>query len=88
MSGFGGMLAFELHDVATARKVAESTQIFLLAESLGGVESLVAYPPLMSHATMTEEQRVQRGIPPTLLRLSVGVEDSADLIEDLAQALA
>jgi cystathionine beta-lyase/cystathionine gamma-synthase len=87
MRGFGGMLAFELHDVATARKVAEGTKVFLLAESLGGVESLIAYPPLMSHATMTEEQRVARGIPPTMLRLSVGVEDTDDLIEDLAQAL-
>lgn len=85
--GFGGMLAFELKDVATARKVAESTQAFLLAESLGGVESLIAYPPLMSHATMSEEQRLERGIPPTMLRLSVGVEDAEDLIEDLAQAL-
>lgn len=87
MRGFGGMLAFELHSVEAARKVAESTQVFLLAESLGGVESLVAYPPLMSHATMSEEQRLARGIPPTMLRLSVGVEDATDLIEDLAQAL-
>lgn len=87
MSGFGGMLAFELHSVADARKVAEGTKVFLLAESLGGVESLVAYPPLMSHATMTEVQRVERGIPPTMLRLSVGVEDAQDLIDDLAQAL-
>jgi cystathionine beta-lyase/cystathionine gamma-synthase len=55
---------------------------------LGGVESLIAYPPLMSHATMTEEQRLEKGIPPTLLRLSVGIEDAQDLIEDLDQALA
>jgi cystathionine beta-lyase/cystathionine gamma-synthase len=85
--GFGGMLAFELATVAEARKVAENTQVFLLAESLGGVESLIAYPPLMSHATMTEEQRVERGIPPTMLRLSIGVEDPQDLIEDLDNAL-
>lgn len=87
MTGFGGMLAFELKTVEDARKVCESTQVFLLAESLGGVESLIAYPPLMSHATMTEAQRVERGIPPTMLRLSIGVEDKDDLIEDLAQAL-
>lgn len=87
MSGFGGMLAFELHSVEAARKVAEGTEVFLLAESLGGVESLVAYPPLMSHATMSEEQRLERGIPPTMLRLSIGVEDAEDLIADLAQAL-
>jgi cystathionine beta-lyase/cystathionine gamma-synthase len=89
MTGFGGMLAFEVDGtVEQARKVAESTKVFLLAESLGGVESLIAYPPLMSHATMTEEQRVDRGIPPTMLRLSVGVEDGQDLIEDLDRALA
>ncbi|MBS1720664.1 MAG: PLP-dependent transferase [Armatimonadetes bacterium] len=88
MRGFGGMVSFELETEAAARAVAESTRIFLLAESLGGVESLVAYPPLMSHATMTEEQRLERGIPPTMLRLSVGVEDIEDLLEDLQHALA
>ena len=85
--GFGGMVALELHTVEAARRVAEATNVFLLAESLGGVESLVAYPPLMSHATMSEAQRLERGIPPTMLRLSVGIEDPQDLIEDLAQAL-
>ena len=89
MRGFGGMLAFEVKGSgADARKVCESTKLFLLAESLGGVESLVGYPPLMSHATMTEEQRVAKGIPPTLIRVSVGIEDAQDLIEDLDQALA
>ncbi|HLK14544.1 MAG TPA: aminotransferase class I/II-fold pyridoxal phosphate-dependent enzyme [Fimbriimonadaceae bacterium] len=89
MRGFGGMLAVDIDGtVAQARRVAESTKIFLLAESLGGVESLIAYPPLMSHATMTEEQRLAKGIPPTLLRVSVGIEDAQDLIEDLDQALA
>lgn len=87
MKGFGGMLAFELHSIEEARRVAEGTHVFLLAESLGGVESLIAYPPLMSHATMSEEQRVVRGIPPTMLRLSVGIEDPRDLIADLDQAL-
>lgn len=89
MRGFGGMLSFEVAGpVENAKKVAESTQVFLLAESLGGVESLLAYPPLMSHATMTEEQRLERGIPPTMLRLSVGIEDVQDLIDDLDHALA
>jgi len=88
MSGFGGMLAYEVDGtVAEARKACESTQVFLLAESLGGVESLIAYPPLMSHATMTEEQRSSKGIPPNLLRLSVGIEDVNDLIEDLDRSL-
>ena len=87
--GFGGMLAFEIKGGSdAARKFAESTEVFLLAESLGGVESLIGYPPLMSHATMTEEQRVSKGIPGTLLRLSIGIEDVQDLIEDLDQALA
>lgn len=85
--GFGGMLAIELPSVEIARCVAESTKVFLLAESLGGVESLIAYPPLMSHAVMTEDQRLERGIPPTMLRVSVGIEDTQDLIEDFDQAL-
>ena len=85
--GFGGMLAVELPTEAKARRVAESTRVFLLAESLGGVESLLAYPPLMSHAVMSEAQRLERSIPPTMLRLSVGIEDSEDLIEDLERAL-
>lgn len=87
MRAFGGMLAVDFESEAVARKVAESTKVFLLAESLGGVESLIAYPPLMSHATMTEEQRLERGIPPSMLRLSVGIEDADDLIEDLRCAL-
>jgi cystathionine beta-lyase/cystathionine gamma-synthase len=88
MRGFGGMLAFEVAGTPDeARRVCESTKVFLLAESLGGVESLIGYPPLMSHATMTEEQRVEKGIPPTLLRVSVGIEDKDDLIDDLRAAL-
>jgi cystathionine beta-lyase/cystathionine gamma-synthase len=89
MSGFGAMLAIEVKEnEKDARRVAEKTRIFQLAESLGGVESLMAYPPLMSHATMTAEQRLEKGIPPTMLRLSVGIEDIQDLIEDLEQALS
>lgn len=88
MRGFGAMLAVEVKgSEAKARKVAESCHIFQLAESLGGVESLIGYPPLMSHATMTPDQRLEKGIPPTMLRLSVGIEDPQDLIEDLARAL-
>lgn len=87
MSGFGGMVSCEFETVEVARWVAEHTSIFLLAESLGGVESLIAYPPLMSHATMTEDQRLERGIPPTMLRLSIGIEDVNDLIDDLRQAI-
>ena len=89
MRGFGGMVAFEVDGTPeNAKRFAEATRVFMLAESLGGVESIVGYPPLMSHATMTEEQRLEKGVPPTLLRLSVGIEDPEDLIEDLDQALA
>ncbi len=89
MRGFGGMVSLEVRGKADmAKRVAESCQIILLAESLGGVESLIGYPPRMSHASMTEEQRLEKGIPPNLLRLSVGIEDAEDLIEDLDQALA
>lgn len=88
MKGFGGMVSFEVKgSAADARRVAEATRIFLLAESLGGVESLIGYPPLMSHATMTEDERAERGIPDTMLRLSVGIEDIKDIIADLEQAL-
>jgi len=88
MRGFGGMVSFEVKGTGVdACTFAEGCNVFLLAESLGGVESLIGYPPLMSHATMTEEQRLAKGIPPTLIRLSVGIEDTQDLIEDIAQAL-
>jgi cystathionine beta-lyase/cystathionine gamma-synthase len=89
MRAFGGMVSFEVAGPPEhARAVAESVQVILLAESLGGVESLLAYPPLMSHATLSEAQRQTKGIPPTMLRLSVGIEDPDDLLEDLGQALA
>lgn len=89
MRGFGGMVSFELAGgTDAAKRVAKSTKVFILGESLGGVESLCAWPPMMSHATMTEELRVQRGIPGSLLRLSVGIEDSEDQLADLEQALA
>ncbi|MCA1948634.1 MAG: PLP-dependent transferase, partial [Armatimonadetes bacterium] len=89
MRSFGAMMAIEVGSSAEdAARVAEGFQVVQLAESLGGVESLVAYPPLMSHATMTEEQRLERGIPPNLLRLSVGIEDPDDLLEDFDRALS
>ncbi|MEO7454418.1 MAG: PLP-dependent aspartate aminotransferase family protein [Fimbriimonadales bacterium] len=88
MRGFGGMVSFELAGgTEAAKRVAKSTKIFILGESLGGVESLCAWPPMMSHATMTEELRVARGIPGSLLRLSVGIEETEDQIADLEQAL-
>jgi len=89
MKAFGGMVSFEIAGTEKhARIFAENTSVFLLAESLGGIESLIGYPPLMSHGCMTEEQRLEMGIKPTGLRLSVGIEDVEDLIEDIDQALS
>ena len=89
MRAFGSMMSIVVRGtVEQAKKVALSTKIFMLAESLGGVESLIGYPTLMSHGGMTETERVERGIPGTLLRLSVGIEDADDLIEDLQHAFS
>ncbi|MEQ1936110.1 MAG: PLP-dependent transferase, partial [Fimbriimonadaceae bacterium] len=89
MSAFGGMVSFEVEGEAIhAKKIAESTRVFMLAESLGGVESIIGYPTLMSHGCMTEEERQAKDIRPTHLRLSVGIEDIEDLLEDLDQAIS
>ncbi len=89
MRGFGGMLCFELPGgEAQARAVVKRLQLFALAESLGGVESLVELPAPMTHASVPAEQRRKIGIADGLVRLSVGVEDGADLVADLRQALA
>jgi cystathionine gamma-lyase len=89
MKGFGGMIAVVLKgDLAYARRVLERCRIFALAESLGGVESLIEHPAIMTHASVPAEQRGAAGISDTLVRLSVGVEDFEDLKQDLEQALA
>lgn len=88
MKAFGGMVSFEIEGTAeNAKKFAEALDIFMLAESLGGVESIVGYPTLMSHGCMSEEERQAKGIRPTHLRLSVGIEEVEDLIDDIEQAL-
>lgn len=89
MRDFGGMISFTLKSdsFADASKLAQSLQVFSLAESLGGVESLVGHPASMTHASIPKEERVKTGVVDSLLRLSVGVEDEADLLEDLRQAL-
>lgn len=89
MRGFGGMMSFELKDdtVETAKKVLSSTHLFSLAESLGGVESLINHPASMTHASIPREERIKNGLSDSLIRLSVGVEDADDLIEDLAKAI-
>jgi cystathionine gamma-synthase len=87
-SGFGGMISFSVRDAQTAVKVLESVKLIQYAESLGGVESLITYPMLQTHADMPEKERIARGIDDCLLRLSVGLESADDLIADLKQALA
>ena len=88
MSGFGGMISLELGSAARARVFVESTRIFALAESLGGVESLVGHPASMTHASVPKTMREEMGLTDGLVRLSVGIEDVEDLQADLAQALA
>ena len=88
MSGGGGMVSFVLKaDEAATIAVLERFKLFALAESLGGVESLVGHPWTMSHASVPEDLRKARGITPQLIRLSVGIEDTDDLIQDIEQAL-
>jgi cystathionine gamma-synthase len=86
-SGFGGMLSFSVRDGRTAAKILESVKIIKYAESLGGVESLITYPMLQTHADLPESERNARGIDECLLRLSIGLESTDDLIADLKQSL-
>ncbi|MCL1931899.1 MAG: PLP-dependent aspartate aminotransferase family protein [Treponema sp.] len=86
-SGFGGMISFSVRDSQTAVKILESVKVIKYAESLGGVESLITYPMLQTHADMPESERIARGIDACFLRLSVGLESADDLIEDLKQAI-
>ena len=88
MSGFGGMLSFEAGSLERARRIVERTRIFALAESLGGVESLIGHPVTMTHAAVPRAMREAMGLTDGLVRLSVGIEDADDLIADLDQALA
>ena len=89
MDGFGGMVSFSLKNDTTeaANKILSNTSIFALAESLGGVESLIGHPASMTHASIPREERLKTGITDSLIRLSIGIEDIEDLIEDLKKAL-
>lgn len=89
MRGFGGMMSFTLKDDSqeAAKKVLSSTKLFSLAESLGGVESLIGHPASMTHASIPREERIKNGLTDSLIRLSVGIEDADDLINDLQQAI-
>jgi cystathionine gamma-lyase len=90
MRDFGGMISFTLKgdNIDDAFRFLRNTELFSLAESLGGVESLVGHPASMTHASIPREERMKNGLADTLIRLSVGVEDAEDLIADLKQALA
>ena len=88
MSGFGGMITFFVRGgLPVARTLLESVNIFALAESLGGVESLIEHPAIMTHASVPADIRASLGITDGLIRLSVGVEDANDLLADISQAL-
>jgi cystathionine beta-lyase/cystathionine gamma-synthase len=89
MRDFGGMISFELKNdsVDEAKRVLSSTHLFSLAESLGGVESLINHPATMTHASIPRDERIKNGLTDSLIRLSVGIEDADDLIEDLKKAI-
>jgi cystathionine beta-lyase/cystathionine gamma-synthase len=88
MRGFGGMISLDVGSLERARVVVERTKVFALAESLGGVESLIGHPATMTHASVPKDMREAMGLTDGLVRLSVGVEDVGDLMADLEQALA
>jgi len=89
MRGFGEIMSFTLQDdsIDNAKRVLSSTKIFALAESLGGVESLINHPSSMTQASIPREERIKNGLTDSLIRLSVGIEDVDDLIDDLQQAI-
>ncbi len=89
MKGFGGMMSFTLLDdsAENVKRVLTSTKLFALAESLGGVESLINHPATMTHASIPREERIKNGLSDGLIRLSVGIEDAEDLVEDLDKAI-
>lgn len=90
MRGFGGMVSFTLvgDDYESAKRILCNTEVFALAESLGGIESLIGHPASMTHASIPKEERMKTGLVDSLIRLSVGAEDAEDLMEDLQNALS
>ncbi len=87
MNGFGGMLAFDLGSLEGARRLLNAVRLHALAESLGGVETLISHPATMTHASVPADRRAAIGITDGLVRISAGIEDIDDLVEDLTQAL-
>ena len=87
MRGFGGMVSADFGSLQKAKKVLNNVKIFTLAESLGGVESLICHPASMTHASVPKEEREKIGLTDSLVRFSVGIEDIEDLISDIERAL-
>ena len=87
MKGFGGMVSFDVGTFEEARRVCNSVKLMALAESLGGVETLISHPASMTHASVPPERRIAIGLPDSLVRISAGIEDPDDLIDDIRQAL-
>jgi cystathionine gamma-lyase/cystathionine beta-lyase/cystathionine gamma-lyase/homocysteine desulfhydrase len=87
MKGFGGMISFDLGSEAAARRLLDRVVVCALGESLGGVETLISHPATMTHASVEPDERLTRGITPGLVRISVGIEDLADILDDLERAL-
>jgi cystathionine beta-lyase/cystathionine gamma-synthase len=87
MRGFGGMLSFDAGTFDAARRVCNGVRVMALAESLGGVETLISHPASMTHASVPADRRAAMGLTDSLVRISTGIEDPADLIADLEQAL-
>jgi cystathionine beta-lyase/cystathionine gamma-synthase len=87
MSGYGGMISFDLGAVEAVKSFLDRVVICALGESLGGVESLISHPASMTHASVEPDERLRRGITPGLVRVSVGIEDVEDILQDLERAL-
>jgi cystathionine gamma-lyase/homocysteine desulfhydrase len=87
MNGYGGLISFDVGSMERAREVLSRFRLMSLAESLGGVETLVSHPGVMTHASVPPERRAALGITDGLIRISVGIEDVGDLTDDLSQAL-
>lgn len=87
MNGFGGVVPVDFGNLRTAKKFINKTKLFTLAESLGGVETLISHPASMSHSSFPKKKRIEMGITDSLIRISVGIEDIADLISDIKQAM-
>jgi cystathionine beta-lyase/cystathionine gamma-synthase len=87
MSGFGGMISFDVGSLYNAKRFLKRVRVCALAESLGGVETLISHPATMTHASVPKSDRIKNGVTDGLVRISVGIEDVEDLIDDLKNAL-